>query len=374
MTVQRRKGGPFMRIFCLCLILCLLCGCGSEELDSAWLQADAYTASTYNAMSQDNLYLKSNGDLIVGVHYADEQTAGLYRLALQDNQVSTTYLCDAHSLTAFDLLGVDGDNGIFVTGTDSQGMVCVLRLDETGRETLRIDFPKAPDRGVYSFTWDQAHYYFLVNYWSQDPEQAFDGYLEVYDHQGQQIAQQELSHSLAETAGYLPREAEWMEELEGRDEDLLLSMLFPEGPQDTTGLLRLSDGSPAMLICRRSPIDGERYGILCTMGESFQCAPACYYPVESCDGWPLCTYFESRDPQYDLLINCTDGLLGLHMDDGSTTPLFAWDPLDYSAANLTAMQPGNAAGTCIGPKGTLWLRCWNMELDGFELNILTPTE
>lgn len=357
-----------MHILCLCLILCLLCGCGAKEPDSVWLQADAYTVTSYNAESQDNLSLKSNGDFVVGVHYTGEHTGDLYRLALQDGQVSTTYLCDFHGLTAFNLLGVDGSNGIFVTGTDSQGTVCVLRLDEQGWETLCIGMDATvPDQGVYSFTWDQDHYYFLVNRWSEDPARAFDSYLEVYDHQGQLVIQTDLAHSLASTAGYLPQEAEWMEELEGRDEDHLLSMLFPEGPQDSVGLLRLGDGTPGMLICRKSPIDGERYGILCSQ----EGVPSCYYPIGSLDGWPLTTFFESRNPEYALLVNTEEGLLGLH-PDGSTTPLFAWKAMDFSPQNLTASQPGPADCTCTGPGGTLWIRSWSMTMDGFELCVLTP--
>lgn len=362
------------RILCLALFLLLLCGCVGNEPDPAWIRADSYTASTYNAGSQDNLSLKSNGDFVVGVHYTGEHTGDLYRLALQDGQVSTTYLCDFHGLTAFNLLGVDGSNGIFVTGTDSQGTVCVLRLDEQGRETLCIGMDATvPDRGVYSFTWDQDHYYFLVNRWSEDPKTAYNSYLEVYDHQGQLVIQTDLAHSLASTAGFLPREAEWMEELEGRDEDYLLSQLYPEGPQDSVGLLRLSDGTPGMLICRKSPIDGERYGILCPMDGTFSVTPACCYPIVSRDGWPLATYFESRAPEYALLVNAEEGLLGLR-PDGSTTPLFAWKAIDFSPQNLTASQPGPADCTCTGPGGTLWIRSWSMTMDCFELCVLTPTE
>lgn len=359
------------RILCLTLILLLFCGCGGKKLDSVWLQANGYTTSTYNAGSQENLSLKSNGDFVVGVHYTGEHTGDLYRLALQDGQVSTTYLCGFHGLTAFDLLGVDSSNGIFITGTDSQGTVCVLRLDEQGRETLRIDLPGAMDYGVHSFTWDEDHYYFLVDHWSDAPERAYDSYLEVYDRQGRQSARTELSHLLASTAGFLPQEADWMEELEGRDEDYLLSQLFPEGPQDSVGLLRLGDGTPGMLICRKSPIDGERYGILCTREGAFKYVPICYYPIVSLDGWPLATCFESRDPEYALLVNTEEGLLGLR-PDGSTTPLFAWQTIDFSPQNLTASQPGPADCTCTGPGGTLWMESWAES--GYVYTVLTPKE
>ncbi len=360
------------RIFCSALVLCLFCGCGGEPLDSAWLQADGYTASTYDAESQDNLYLKSNGDFVVGALYDYESDGALYRLSLQDGVVSTEWFSDFCGLQYYNLLGVDGENGVFITGTSSQGTVRILRLDEQGQEVLHIDMDDTvPDQGVYSFTWDQDHYYFLVNRWSEDPETAYNSYLEVYDHQGQLVIQTDLAHSLASTAGFLPQEDEWMEELEGRDEDLLLSQLFPEGPQDSVGLLRLPDGNPGMLICRKSPIDGERYGILCPMDGTFSITPACCYPIASRDGWPLTTYFESRDPEYALLINTEEGLMGLSLD-GSTTPLFTWSTIDFSPQNLTAMQPGPADDTCTGPGNTLWIRSWNMELDGFDLCVLTP--
>ncbi len=361
-----------MCILCLVLILCLLCGCGGETPDSAWLQADGYTISTYNTESQDNLSLKSNGDLVVGAKYDYQGDGALYTLSLQDGVVSTEWISDFQGLQYYNLLGVDGDNGIFITGTNSQDRVCVLRLDEQGQETLRIDMDATvPDQGVYSFTWDAEHYYFLVNRWSDKPEVAYDSFLEVYDHQGQLIDQRDLAHSLASTAGYLPQEDEWMEELEGREEDLLLSQLFPEGPQDSVGLLRLGDGTLGMLICRKSPIDGERYGILCPMDAQYAFAPACYYPIVSLDGWPLTTFFESREPEYALLINTKEGLMGLSLD-GSATPLFAWSTMDFSPQNLTAMQPGTADDTCTGPGNTLWIRSWNMELDGYDLCVLTP--
>lgn len=359
------------RMLCLTLALLLLCGCGREP-DSLWLQADRYTASTCNAESQENLSLKSNGDFVVGAKYDYEGDGALYRLTLRDGAVSTEWFSDFHGLRYYNLLGVDGENGVFITGTDSQGKVRVLRLDEQGRETLRIDMDATvPDQGVRSFTWDEDFYYFLADHWSDAPERAYDSYLEVYDRQGRQSARTELSHLLASTAGFLPQEADWLEELEGRDEDILLSQLFPEGPQDSTGLLRLPDGTPGMLICRKSPIDGERYGILCSMNETHSITPACYYPIASRDGWPLSTYFESRDPEYALLVNTEEGLLGLR-PDGSTTPLFAWQTIDFSPQNLTASQPGPAACACTGPGNTLWLRSWNMAMDGFELCVLTP--
>ena len=50
------------------------------------------------------------------------------------------------------------------------------------------------------------------------------------------VFSKELTTYCQGTAGYIPREAEWEEELEGREDDFLLSMLFADGPNDSVML------------------------------------------------------------------------------------------------------------------------------------------
>lgn len=361
------------RILCLILPLLLLCGCGGKEPDSAWLQADAYTAVDYPTDSQDFLHLKSSGDCIVGAKYNSEGAVGtLYQIALENGAVNITSFPSTPALASSDLLGVDGTDGVWIAGTDSQLHSLILRLDLEGRETLRIDLgTDVPGRSVCGFTWDQDYYYFLANFWSADPSEYMQCCLLVYDQQGQEVLRRPLKDDLLATAGYLPREAEWMEELEGRDQDYLMSLMYPEGPQDTVGLLRLQDGTPALFICRKSPIDAERYGIVCPLDETFSAAPACYYPIEATSGGDqLCTYFESQSFAYGLLVSGVDGLKGLSLQDGSTTPLISWSALDVSATTFASTQPCVPDTCCCGPDGTLWMESWTE--GGYVYTILTP--
>lgn len=363
------------RILCLTLALLLFCGCGSKELDSVWLQADAFTAAAYPTNFKDFLHLKSSGDCIVGAKYNSEGAIGsLYQLSLEGGAVQIAPFSSTPALASSDLLGVDGQGGVWIAGTDSRLHSLILRLDETGQETLQIDLgTDVPGRNVFGFTWDEDHYYFLAYFWSTDPSEYMQCNLLVYDHQGQALCRRPLKEDLVSTAGYLPREAEWLEELEGRDEDYLLSMMYPEGPQDTVGLLRLQDGTPALFICRKSPIDAERYGIICPLDKDFSAAPVCYYPIEATSGADqLCTYFESQFPAYGLLVSGADGLKGLSLSDGSTTPLVSWSALEVSATTFASTQPCVPDTCCSGPDGALWMESWAES--GYVYTVLTPTE
>lgn len=366
-----------MKQFCLllsCLLLLTACSTKKTELTEDFIPA--YTTAQLPLEFDETLHLQGNGHIIVGARYDDENDGALYLLDPAQNPVTVAQFSDFQGLLYYNLLGIDGADGIWITGTKDDGNIVAERLDITGTVQLSLDFePAVPDGGIASFTWDDKHYYFLVNSWNADSEEPnpFDTTLRVYDLEGREVFRRDLSDYCFDTAGYLPQEADWLEDLEGREGDLLLEMLYPDGPVDEVGLLRLQNGQPGMLISRKSPTEAERYGIVCPMDSAdFSIAPTMYYPIDNTDNGAIYSFFESMNPGYDLLVNRKDGLYGLNLAEQSQSLLFAWDFIDYPYYNLVNFTPSTSDCTCIGPDGTLVLCSWNSEPEGYVLDILFP--
>lgn len=367
-----------MKRFCLLLsCLLLLSACGPKKAEQPEDFTPAYTTAQLSLEFSETLHLQGNGRIIVGARYDDENDGALYLLNPAQNPVTVTRFSDFHGFLYYNLLGVDGADGIWITGTKDDGHIAAERLDITGTVQLSLNFePTVPDGGIASFTWDDKHYYFLVNSWNTDSEEPnpFDTTLRVYDLEGNEVFRRDLSDYCLGTAGYLPQESDWLEDLEGREGDPLLEMLYPDGPVDEVGLLRLQTGQPGMLISRKSPTETECYGIVCPMDSSdFSITPAMYYPIDTTDSGRIFSSFESANPNYDLLVNRKDGLYGLNLAEQSQTLLFVWDSIGYPYFNLGTFSPSTSDQTCIGPDGTLVLCSWNSEPEGFVLDILSPT-
>ena len=361
--------------FCLILMFCLLSACGRNTAALPSDYSPAYTTAQLPLEFRDPLHLQGNGNIIVGARYDDENDGALYLLDTMQNPVTVTQFSDFHGLKYYDLLGVDGGDGIWISGVTEDGHMAAIRLDASGSTQLSLDFePEVTNSGISSFTWDDGHYYFLVTSFDPNAEQPLEATLRVFDLKGSEIFRRSLSDYCTDIAGYLPQEADWMEDLEGREGDFLLEMLYPDGPVDEVGLLRLRDGRPGLLISRKSPTEAECYGIVCPMDTAdFSITPAMYYPIDFTDSGRLFSYFESALPAYDLLVNRKDGLYGLKLSDQSETLLFVWDSIDYPYFNLGTFSPSTSDQTCIGPDGTLVLCSWTSEPEGYVLDILTPT-
>lgn len=362
-----------MKRFCLllsCLLLFTACTGKHTELPADF--TPVYTTKQIPLNTDQILHLRGNGSIIATARYDYEDNGALYLLDTAQNPAAVTQFADFQGLQYYNLLGIDGGDGIWITGTADDGHIAALRLDMTGAVQLSLDFePEVINGGISSFTWDDAHYYFLVDSWDMDAENPMTTDLLVYDLEGNTVFRRSLADYCMDTAGYLPQEADWLEDLEGREGDMLLEILYPDGPVDEVGLLRLRDGRPGMLISRKSPTEAERYGIVCPMDPSdFSIAPTMYYPIDNTDNGAIYSFFESMTPGYDLLINRKDGLYGLNLAEQSQSLLFVWDSIDYPYYNLVNFTPSTSDCTCIGPDGTLVLCSW----DGgsYVLDILSP--
>lgn len=363
-----------MKRFCL-LLSCLLflTACTSKHTKPPADFTPAYTTDQLSLNTDEILHLQSNGHIIAGARYDSEGSGSLYLLGLSTDAVTVTQFSDFHGLKYYDFLGADGGDGIWITGTADDGHIAAMRLDTSGTVQLTLDFdPDVINGGIASFTWDDGHYYFLVTSFDPNAEQPLDTTLRVFDTQGVEVFHRSLSDYCMDITGYLPQETEWMEDLEGREGDRLLEMLYPDGPVDEVGLLRLRDGRPGMLISRKSPTEAECYGIVCPMDPvDFSISPAMYYPIDTTDSGRLFSFFESVNPSYDLLVNRKDGLYGLNLAEQSQTLLFLWDSISYPYYNLNTFFPNTSDCTCIGPDGTLVLCSWDDGQECYVLDILS---
>lgn len=348
------------RLWLLANVILLLSGC-TREMDSQWLAADHYEATQYSLDLENIHYITGNGTHLVAANITLQDSGkGLYLLTQDGDSMKSTFLSDYHGLEDYGLLGMDGADGIWIAGHNQEDHGMALRLDLDGQETLAIDFgPLAMHTGIYAFTWAPEYYYFLVQFQPATPQDSYETQFLVYDQQGSQIFSQSLPEFCMPSLGFLPREEDWAEELEGRDEDHLMSMLFSEGPTNDVVLTRLQDGTPTALILRKSPIDGERYGIICPIGPDFSMKPVYYYPVDTTSGTFLGRPVPSPEPEYDLLVANLDGLLGIQIEDQTAVPLASWDTLDYPPMELAGTYtPYSVLKSALGPDG-VWLFRWD---------------
>lgn len=362
-----------MRKLCLILALfLLLSGCGTKEASLPEGYRPAYEQTTLPLEDDLILHLRSNGNIIVGATYNYQDSGNLYLLEPGASSVSTKMISDFHGLRYYDLLAVDGDNGIWIGGTWEDDTYAALRLDAQGEELLSIEFePGVPDHGITSLGWDESHYYIIVTLWqNQDGAIVFDSQLRVYDLEGQEVFRRSINDYCLDTAGYLPQEEDWLEDLEGREGDILLEMLYPDGPVNEVGLIQLQDGSAGMLISRKSPTEAECYGIICPFEADFSITPTMCYPVDTADNGRLYSYFPSGDPDYDLLVNGKTGIYGINLAKQTQTLLYTWDQRQFSLGQLSPLCPGMSDSTYYGPKGTLGFYSWQNE--GYVIEVLSP--
>lgn len=361
------------RLWLLAAVALLLTGC-TREVDSQWLDADCYRTVQYRSDLENLRYITGNGTHLVAANITLQDSGkGLYLLTREGDAITSIFLSDYHGLEDYGLLGMDGADGIWIAGHNQEDHGMALRLDLDGQETLAIDFgPLAMHTGIFSFTWDTEYYYFLVEFKPASLQDPYETRFLVYDQQGSQIFSQSLPEFCMPSLGFLPREEDWAEELEGRDEDHLMSMLFPEGPTNDVVLIRLQDGTPTALILRKSPIDGERYGIICPIEADFSVEPVYYYPVDTTSGMFLGCPVPSPEPEYDLLVANLDGLLGIQIEEQAAVPLASWDTLDYPGMELAGTYlPDSVLHSALGPDG-VWLFRWNNDAQQYTFFEIRP--
>lgn len=340
------------RLWFFAAVALLLSGC-TGELDPQWLANPSYAAVHYRCQTSFQ-HMAGNGSYIVGANLTLQSAdRGLYLLVPDGNTMISSFISDYHGLENYDLLGIDDENCIWIAGHNSENHGLALQLNLNGQVLSTLDFGEnVCPTGIFSFTWDPKYYYFLVQFLSVD---TYGTQFLVFDRQGNPVFSQSLPDLCAPTQGYLPRESEWAEELEGRDEDYLMSMLFPDGPINDVVLTRLQDGSPTVLIFRKSPIDGECYGIICPIRENFSIEPVYSYSVDLTSGMRLGIPIPSPDPSYDLLIANLDGLLGIQIQEQASVPLASWDTLNYPVMELAYLYAPNALlQSALGSDG-VWL-------------------
>ncbi len=354
------------RLCAIFLILCCLTGCGKKAAAPDY--TPAYTSSTL-APPEDTpvfQYLYGNGRTVLGVvigNYEAETT--FYLLEAQGENLSVTKQFSLDTLRWRVCLGLDDQDGIWVQGQDNAGAAHIQRFSLSGELLLDIDLgAEYPQWAVYGFSWDDEHYDFLV-------QGYHDAWLIQFDLEGQEVFRRSLNDYCSDTAGYLDREEDWMEELEGREGDRLLEMLYPDGPINHMNLFRFPDGSVGMMIRRQSPIDSEAYNILCTLEDGGKKAvPQISYELEEEHSVQLCGFFESEDPKYDLLITQFSGLYGLSLQNGTMELLISWSDAKCNVVDLSGNTKPTKADR--GPNGELWFYEYDGIYDRCVVTRLTP--
>lgn len=149
-----------MRKLCLILALfLLLSGCGIKDSSLPEGFTPAYEQTTLPLEDDLILHLRSNGTIIVGATYNYQDSGNLYLLEPEESSVSTKLISDFHGLRYYDLLAVDGNDGIWIGGTREDDTYAALRLDAQGEALLSINFePGVPDHGITSLGWDQRQF------------------------------------------------------------------------------------------------------------------------------------------------------------------------------------------------------------------------
>ena len=264
------------------------------------------------------------------------------------------------------LLGMDPAGNVWLTAERGSK---IYRLDpETGTLGGMDPGVQIARNGVFGFGTDGGAAWFLVETTAGEhrvlalaPEQVGTGQI-LFD--------QNLETWCQGTVGYLPREADWAEELEGREEDLLLSMLFPEGPQDSLCFVTTRWGDLKLALIRKSPIDAESWCILCGIRSDFTLEPELCYEMDTEAGFSYGMPVPATAAPYDLLIPRKDGLYGL-LPGGAQEPLADWEDLGTSALWFTK-EGLMGCEFCPGTDGSLWL----LTMDGDEqvLRALGPLE
>ena len=329
----------------LCLILLnLLTGCASRAPQASEI-TQLYDTALYSISLADpeRFELAGNGSITVGLPFynpGNEDSGGteLYSLCLQDGTVTGQKLFDLDRPAR--LLGVDPQDGVWVYDE------AIYRFDQAGTRLLELEPPYPLEQsGVFGFADDGSYTYLLCSF-----RDRMDSWILIYDRQGSLRFSSELTDYCRETLGYIPREAEWAEELEGRESDQLLSMLFPDGPTDSAMLTTLRDGSAVLVLIRKSPVDSERYCILCTMEADFSLTPVWYYPISDEGGVPYGLPMASPEDRYDLLSPQKDALYGIDLTAETLTPLAEWSELETGPIWFT----GWSKGVSLSPDGRLW--------------------
>lgn len=337
----------------LCMLLCLSGCVQPKAAPSGYTPAYSVSTVPFEADIPSFYRIFGNGSLTLGVavrNYDKGTSDTCYALECVSGSVTSSYLFAPEHLFWGTCLGIDGQNGIWYQGQDAQTSTHLVRYNTSGSELLNIDLgDQLPLDAVYAFSWDSDSYYFLAR--GND-----DAWLIRFDPNGQELFRRSLAEYAKDTVGYLDVEEDWLEDLEGREGEPLLEMLFPQGPVNQIGLLRFQDGSVGMMIRRQSPIDAEAYGIICTLEDNCSRAvPQYAYELETEYSICLCTYFESATPDYDLLVTSVHGLYGINLQKQDKTLLLTWEDADYSPAELSdSIFPSLPPRACPAPGGGLW--------------------
>ena len=356
------------RLTFILLALFLLAGCTDQPreepkieavYDSTFIEMDLPQSMSYelagNGQHTVILPFNNNGD---GGESNVHGGTALYEMTTTENKAIGQLIAELERPA--ELLGMDQADGVwFYDGV-------IHRMNLNGEEVLRIELPYPLwQNGIFGFADDGAYTYLLC--WFREPDES---QILIYDREGNMVFSKELTTYCQGTAGYIPREAEWEEELEGREDDFLLSMLFADGPNDSVMLEQCYDGQTTLTIIRKSPIDGERYCILCRIQEDFSIVPVMYYPVENEGGIPYGLPMVSPDAQYDLLSPQKDALYGINLEEGTLTALAGWTQLDTSPSWF--WFSGWANSVAPGPDGRIWSVEWSRKADAYILRAIGP--
>lgn len=353
-------------IIMLLLIFGLLAACTDQPREEPQIEA-VYDSVMYKLDLPESFpyELAGNGRNTVMLPFSNNGENGdanvhggtaIYRMNIEGDTAKGTLVRELEKPA--ELLGMDGNDGIWLYDGS------LRRIDLDGTETLAIELPYPLwQNGVFGFADDGDYTYFLCCFKNPDESQIL-----VYDKTGDLVFSQELTEYCQDTAGFIPQEEEWAEDLEGREDDFLMSLLFAEGPIDSVRLSQGRNGSPVVTIIRKSPIDGERYCILCPIQEDFSIVPVMYYEVENESGIPYGVPMASPEDQYDLLSPQKDALYGISLDAGKLTALAGWTQLQSNASWFDGWA--NSVG--MGPDGRIWSLEYSKEEDGYVVRSIGP--
>lgn len=342
----------------LAMAACLLGGCGTEQGTPAVEYRDLCSETVCTA-NEDFFPIFAYND--TGVIAWDYEAKEVYAVSAGETTVTMLPLFEIKECVNATLIGMDGEDGVwFSVYDDSTNELNALRFDLNGELKQSIPLSDYGVIGVYDFVWDQDQIYFAA------VTERDTSCILVFDREFALTKTLPVTDVSKATEGYLPMEAEWEEELEGRDGDSFYEMLFPDGAQDCLQLCKYTDGSIGILIDRGDPFSFEKYVIPCTVDwVSGEVAPrGFFFPENQNIGFEQvcaainCPFGGTENTDCDLYLITQFGIEEYRFSENDTAMLHPW--------NSSNMPISPSEPVAVLPDGRL-LRTGNTQMNSYRL-------
>lgn len=152
------------------LLLGCLCACGSSGAETVPVVQN-YAVTLSENPTGAGLYLAGNGASAVGAvswGSGDSADSRVFSLPVEDGSVVPAARANMPELTSFQLLGLDADNSLWVSGLEDSGAYVLLQLETDGSCRTRIDLSAQQEvLQVTSFATDGQYLYLTVTFGQQ---------------------------------------------------------------------------------------------------------------------------------------------------------------------------------------------------------------